>query len=53
MKTCGFDKNDISSFKETTLSVFNKYALIKKNIRSIEAPLMAKSLHKEIMERSS
>ena len=30
IKTCGFDTNDINSLKETILSVFNKYASIKK-----------------------
>ena len=53
MKTCGFDTNDINSFKETILSVFNKYAPIKKKyIRANEAPFMTKNLHKEIMKRS-
>ena len=53
MKTCRFDTNDIKSFKETILSVFNKYAPIKKKyIRANEAPFMTKNLHKEIMKRS-
>ena len=30
IKTCGFDTRDINSFKEAILSVFNKYAPIKK-----------------------
>ena len=53
VKICGFDENDINTFKETTLSVFNKYAPIKKKyIGSIDAPLMTKNLHKEIMRWS-
>ena len=53
IKTCGFDAKDINSFKETILSVFNKYAPIKKKyIRANEAPFMTKNLHKEIMKRS-
>ena len=53
IKTCGFDTKDINSFKEINLSVFNKYALIKKKcIPSNEAPFMAKNLHKEIMKPS-
>ena len=53
VKTCGFDKKDINGFKETTLSVFNKYAPIKnKYIRENEAPFMTKKLHKEIMKWS-
>ena len=53
IKTCGFDTKDINSFKETILSVFNKYAPIKKKyIRANEAPFMTKNLHKEIMKRS-
>ena len=53
IKTCGFDTKDINSFKETILSVFNKYAPIKKTyIRANEAPFMTKNLHKEIMKRS-
>ena len=51
MKTCGFDTNDINSFKETILSVFNKCDPIKKKyIRANEAPFMTKNLHKEIMK---
>ena len=50
MKTCGFDTKDINSFKETILSVFNKYAPIKK--KYIRAPFMTKNLHKKIMKRS-
>ena len=39
IKTYRFDENDRSSFKETILSVFNKYAPIKKKyIRANEAP---------------
>ena len=53
IKTCGFDTKDINSFKETILSVFSKYAPIKKKyIRANEAPFMTKNLHKEIMKRS-
>ena len=53
IKTCGFDTKDISSFEETILSVFNKYAPIKKKyIRANEAPFMTKNLHKEIMKQS-
>ena len=53
IKTCGFDTNDINSITETTLSVFNKYASIKKKyIRANEAPFMTKNLHKEIMKQS-
>ena len=45
IKTCGFDTNDINSFKGTILSVFNKYAPIKKKyIRANEAPIMTKKL---------
>ena len=33
IKTCKFDKNDISGFKETIFSVFNKYAPINKKYR--------------------
>ena len=52
-KTSRFDKNDINSFKKTILSVFNKYAPVKKkNIRANEANFMTKSWHKEIMKRS-
>ena len=51
IKICGFDTNDVNSFKETFLSVFNKYALIKnKYIGANEAPFMIKNLHKEIMK---
>ena len=53
IKTCGFDPNNTSSFKETILSNFNKYGPIeKKCIRANEAPFMTKNLHKEIMKRS-
>ena len=53
IKTCGFDTNDINSYKEIILSVFNKYAQIKKKyIRANEAPFMTKNLHKEIMKWS-
>ena len=53
IKTCGFDTKDINSFKETILSVFNKYAPFKKKyIRANEAPFMTKNLYKEIMKRS-
>ena len=53
IKTCGFDTNDINSYKEIILSVFNKYAQIKrKYIRANEAPFMTKNLHKEIMKWS-
>ena len=53
IKTCGFDTKDINSFKETILSVFNKYAPIKKkHIRANEAPFMTQNLHKEIMKWS-
>ena len=53
IKTCGSDPKDINSFKETILSVFNKYAPIKKKyIRANEAPFMTKNLHKEIMKQS-
>ena len=52
--TCIVDKNEINNFKETILSVFNKYAQIKKkNFRANEAPLLTKNLHKEIIKRSS
>ena len=41
IKTCGFDRKDINSFKETIPSVFNKYAPIKKKyIRAKETPFM-------------
>ena len=33
MKTRFFDESDISSFKEIILSVFNKYAPVKKKYR--------------------
>ena len=53
IKTCGFDTKDINSFKEITLSIFNKYAPIKKKyIRANEAPFMTKNLRREIMKRS-
>ena len=53
IKTCGFDTKDVNSFKEIILSIFNKYAPIKKKyIRANEAPFMTKNLHKEIMKRS-
>ena len=32
--TCRVDKNEINNFKETILSVFNKYAQIKKKFSS-------------------
>ena len=52
--TCRVDKNEINNFKETILSVFNKYAQIKKkNFPANEAPLLTKNLHKEIIKRSS
>ena len=52
IKTCVSDKNDINSFKETVISVFNKHAPIKrKYIRANEAALMTKNLHKEIMKQ--
>ena len=45
MKTYRFDKNDINSFKGTTLSVFSKYAVVKKKfIRANGAPFMRKKL---------
>ena len=45
IKTCGFDTKDINSFKETILSVFNKYAPIKKKyVRANEARFMTKKL---------
>ena len=47
IKTRGFDTKDINSFMETILSVFNKYAPIKKKyIRANEAPFMTKNLRK-------
>ena len=51
IKTCGFDAKDVNSFKETILSVVNKYAPIKnKYIRTNGAPFMTKNLHKEIIK---
>ena len=48
------DKNEINNFLETILSVFNKYAPIKKkNFRANEAPLLTQNLHKEIIKRLS
>ena len=45
IKTCRSDKNDINSFKEMNLSVFNKYvSIIKKYIRANEPPFMTKKL---------
>ena len=45
IKTCGFDTKDINSFRETILSVFNKYAPIKKKyLRANEEPFMTKKL---------
>ena len=45
IETCGFDTNDINRFKGTILSVFNKYAPIKKKyIRANEAPFTTKKL---------
>ena len=45
VKTCRFDKSDINSFKETRLSVFNKYVSAKKKCtRAKEAPFMTKQL---------
>ena len=53
IKTCEFDKNNIISFKGTILSIFNKYAPIKKKtIQVNEASFMTKNLHKETMRRS-
>ena len=53
LKTCRFDKNDRSGFKEIIPSVFSKYVPVKKNnIRGSEAPFMAKNLHNELMKRS-
>ena len=44
IQTCGFDTKDINSFQETILSVFNKYAPIKKKyIQANEAPFMTKT----------
>ena len=49
IKTCGFDTKDINSFKETILSVFNKYAPIKeKYIRANEAPFMTKTCMRKL-----
>ena len=49
IKTCGFDTKDINSFKETILSVFNKYAPIrKKYVRANEALFMTKNLHRKL-----
>ena len=51
IKTCRFDKDDINSFKETTISVFNNNAPIKKKyIPANEAPHMTKNLYKEIIK---
>ena len=51
IKTCGFDAKDVNSFKETILSVVNKYAPIKnKYIRTNGAPFMTKNLHQEIIK---
>ena len=45
IKTYRSDKNDINRFKETILSVFNKYDPIKKKyIRANEATFMTKKL---------
>ena len=45
IKSCGFDTNDINSFKETILSVFNKYAPVKMKYTQInEAPFMTRKL---------
>ena len=53
IKTCEFDTNDINSFKETILSVFNKHALIKKKyILANEASFMTRNLHEKIMKWS-
>ena len=53
IKTCEFDTKNINSFKETILSVFSKYAPIrKKYIRANVGVFMTKILHKEIMKRS-
>ena len=44
IKTCGFETKDITSFRETILSVFNKYAPIKKKyVRANEPPFMTKT----------
>ena len=49
IKTCGFDTNDINSFKDTILSVFNKYAHIKKKyIRANDAHFMTKTYIKKL-----
>ena len=43
INTCGFDTKNVSSFKEIILSVFNKYAPIKKKYNQAnEAPFMTK-----------
>ena len=53
IKTCGFDTNNINSFKDTILSVFSWYAPIKKKyIRANEATFMTKNLHKEVTKES-
>ena len=45
IKTCGFDTKDTNSFKGIILSIFNKYASIKKKyIRANEAPFMTKKI---------
>ena len=47
IKICRLDKNDINSFKKTILSVFNKYAPMKKKyIRAKEAPLLEEEIMK-------
>ena len=49
IKTCGFNKKDINSFKETIFSVFSKYAPIKKKyIRKNEAPFITKTCIKKL-----
>ena len=53
IKICGFDTNDISSFKEIILSLFNmSHPIKKKYIRANGAPFMTKNLHKGIMKWS-
>ena len=53
IKTCISDKNDINSFKKTFLSVFIRYALIKKKyILAKEAFFLTKSLRKKTMKPS-
>ena len=53
IKTSRFDKNVVNSFKETILSIFNKYAPVKeKYIGANEAPFITKNLHEEILKRS-